>query len=112
MTGRSLGIGLTGANSPVRSVKKTFNIPGHPVGDEVQHRAEQDGNRLAEIERPGCAGEDRIGVPQVRLNVVGLALVRRQNLIAVFNPCPSYVSDELDRLTGDLGDGREVAIVG
>jgi len=29
-----------------------------------------------------------------------------------FEQLPSYVTDELDRLAGDLGDGREVAIVG
>ncbi len=43
------------------------------VGDEVQDRDEQDSDRAGEIEGVGGALEDRVGVPQVGLDVVGLA---------------------------------------
>jgi hypothetical protein len=44
------------------------------VRDEVQHGEQQDGNRLAEVQGPGGAGQDRVGIAQVRLEVIGRAL--------------------------------------
>jgi hypothetical protein len=43
------------------------------VGDEVQDRDEQDSDRTGEVEGVGGAPEDRVGVPQVGLDVVGPA---------------------------------------
>jgi hypothetical protein len=39
----------------------------------VQDRDQQDGDRPTEIERPRGTLEDRVRVPKVRLDVIGLA---------------------------------------
>lgn len=44
------------------------------IGDEVQDREQQHGNRFGEVECPGGPGEDGRGVAQVGVDVVTRAL--------------------------------------
>jgi hypothetical protein len=82
------------------------------VGDEVQDRDQQDGDRPAEIERPRGALEDRVRVPKVRLDVIGLALgaagqqrlgVAEHHRVIIGVDDPRLGSDPLRDVVGVVG---------